>query len=71
MLDRVTGVRDGLPVLGDGRVIEAANVLRCTGFRQDHDWIDMLVTDEDGYPVHDRGVSPEPGLYFAGVRFQY
>lgn len=71
ILDRVADVRDGLPVLGDGRVIEATNVLWCTGFRQDYDWINLPVTDADGYPVHNRGVSPEPGLYFAGVQFQY
>ncbi|MEZ0070572.1 putative flavoprotein involved in K+ transport [Streptacidiphilus sp. MAP12-20] len=71
VLDRVTGVRDGLPVLGDGRVIEAANVIWCTGFRQDYGWIDLPVTDGDGYPVQKRGLSPEPGLYFVGVPFLY
>jgi Pyridine nucleotide-disulphide oxidoreductase len=30
---RTAGVRDGLPALEDGRVVEAANVVWCTGFR--------------------------------------
>ncbi|MGZ6869846.1 MAG: flavin-containing monooxygenase, partial [Frankiaceae bacterium] len=38
---RVTGVRDGLPVLEDGRVIQPANVIWCTGFRPGFSWIDL------------------------------
>jgi hypothetical protein len=32
---RVVGVRDGLPLLEDDRVLEATNVIWCTGFRPD------------------------------------
>ena len=31
---RVVGVRDGLPLIEDDRVLEAANVIWCTGFRR-------------------------------------
>jgi putative flavoprotein involved in K+ transport len=69
---RVVGVRDGLPVLDDGRVLEVANVIWCTGFRQDFRWIDLPVFSQDGLPVHDLGVvRSEPGLYFMGLVFQY
>jgi putative flavoprotein involved in K+ transport len=69
---RIIGARDGLPVLDDGRVLEVANVIWCTGFRQDYRWIDLRVFGEDGLPVHDRGiVRSEPGLYFMGLVFQY
>jgi putative flavoprotein involved in K+ transport len=69
---RVAGVRDGLPMLEDGRVVDVANVVWCTGFRQDFSWIDLPVVRADGEPEHDRGVaSSEPGLYFAGLLFQY
>jgi putative flavoprotein involved in K+ transport len=27
--------------------------------------------DDDGRPLHDRGVSPEPGLFYLGLEFQY
>ena len=69
---RTTGVRDGRPVLEDGRVVEAANVVWCTGFRQDFSWIDLPVIGDDGWPLEIRGVVPSsPGLYFAGLAFQY
>jgi putative flavoprotein involved in K+ transport len=69
---RTSGVRDGLPSLEDGRVLEVANVIWCTGFRADFGWIDLPVFGEDGEPLHDRGVVPgEPGLYFVGRPFQF
>ena len=69
---RVVGARDGLPMLEDDRVLDVANVIWCTGFRQDFRWIDLPVFGEDGLPVHDRGVvRSEPGLYFMGLVFQY
>jgi putative flavoprotein involved in K+ transport len=69
---RVAGVQDGLPVLEDGRVLDVANVVWCTGFRQDFSWIDLPILRADGQPEHRRGVaSSEPGLYFAGLMFQY
>ncbi|WP_405737643.1 NAD(P)/FAD-dependent oxidoreductase [Streptomyces sp. NBC_00028] len=72
-VDRVVGVRDGLPELADGRRAEVANVLWCTGFRPDTSWIDLPVFDgEDGEPAQRRGVVPsQPGLYFVGRLFQY
>jgi putative flavoprotein involved in K+ transport len=69
---RVVGVRDGLPELEDGRVLDVANVVWCTGFRTDFGWIDLPVFDDDGLPRHDRGVvESEPGLSFLGLVFQY
>jgi putative flavoprotein involved in K+ transport len=69
---RTVGVRDGLPVLDGGRVLQVANVVWCTGFRQDFSWIDLPVTDEHGWPIETRGVVPSsPGLYFVGLAFQY
>jgi putative flavoprotein involved in K+ transport len=69
---RTAGVRGGLPVLDDGRVLEVANVVWCTGFVPDFGWIDLPVFDQDGAPLHDRGiVGAEPGLYFVGLLFLY
>jgi putative flavoprotein involved in K+ transport len=69
---RVAGVRDGLPLVGDDAVLDVANVIWCTGFRQSFPWIDLPVFDDDGRPVHDRGVvAAEPGLYFLGLKFQF
>jgi putative flavoprotein involved in K+ transport len=69
---RVAGVEDGLPVLDDGRVLDVANVIWCTGYRSDFGWIDLPVLGTDGEPIHDRGVArSEPGLSFVGLVFQY
>ena len=72
---RVVGVRDGLPLLEDDRVLETANVIWCTGFRPDFSWIDLPVfgDEEDPVePIHRRGiVAGEPGLYFVGLFFLY
>jgi putative flavoprotein involved in K+ transport len=69
---RVAGVREGLPLLEDGRVLEVENVIWCTGFRQDFPWIDLPIFEEDGRPRHERGVvSSAPGLYFVGLVVQY
>ena len=69
---RVQGVSGGKPVLGDGRAIDVANVVWCTGFRPDFSWIEMPIVDADGWPVQTRGVVDSvPGLYFLGLLFQY
>jgi putative flavoprotein involved in K+ transport len=72
IVPRVAGVKDGLPVLEDGRVMDVANVIWCTGFRGDYSWIDLPVFDESGEPIHARGVVEQAaGLYFLGLPFQY
>jgi putative flavoprotein involved in K+ transport len=70
---RVVGVRDGLPVLEDQRVLDVANVIWCTGFRPDFSWINLPVFgDEEKEPLHHRGIiASEPGLYFVGLLFLY
>ena len=71
-VSRVVGVRDGLPLLADGRGLDVANVVWCTGFAHDFSWIDLPVPADHGQPLHERGVaSSSPGLYFVGLRFQY
>jgi len=72
LVPRTASVRDGLPVLEDGRVLNVTNVVWCTGFVPDFAWIDLPVFNEEGDPVHDRGVvGSEPGLYFIGTYFLY
>ena len=72
LVPRTTGVLDGSPVLDDGRVLDLANVIWCTGFAPDLTWINLPIFNEDGDPVHDRGVvESEPGLYFIGMYFLY
>jgi putative flavoprotein involved in K+ transport len=68
---RMIGVRDGLPLLEDGRALEVANVIWCTGYHPGFSWIDLPVFGAEG-PIHERGVvESEPGLYFVGLEFLY
>ena len=71
VLERTVGVEDGKPLLADGRVLDVANVVWCTGFRNDYAWIRFpLPLEEDGYPEQVRGAVPSlPGLYFVGMPF--
>jgi putative flavoprotein involved in K+ transport len=69
---KTVAVHDGTPVLDDGTTLDVANVIWCTGFRHDLSWIDLPIFDEDGAPMHERGVvTSEPGLYFVGLPWQY
>jgi putative flavoprotein involved in K+ transport len=70
-LPRTVDVRDGLPVLEDGRTLEVRNVIWCTGYSPNFAWIDLPVFGEHE-PLHERGfVASQPGLYFVGLHFQY
>jgi len=73
LVPRTAGVRDGLPLLDDGRVLDVANVVWCTGYRCSHDWIDLPVLgdDDDLVTDHRGAVAAEPGLYRVGREFLY
>jgi len=67
---RTAGVERGRPVLEDGRVLDVANVVWCTGYHPGFDWIDLPVFGDDGEPEHRSGiVDREPGLFFVGLHF--
>jgi putative flavoprotein involved in K+ transport len=72
---RVASIRDGLPVLADGRVLDVANIIWCTGFHAPFPWIDLpgvSVIGDRGEPIHEGGVATDaPGLYFVGLHFLY
>ena len=66
--ERVTGVRNGRPLLGD-REVDVTNVVWCTGFRQVFDWIDLPIFGADGWPREYRGVVAKlPACSSAGWR---
>jgi putative flavoprotein involved in K+ transport len=68
-LPRTIAVRDGRPVTEDGRVVNVSNVVWSTGYRSAFDWPELDVFDQEGQPVHNRGVTAEPGVYFIGLFF--
>jgi putative flavoprotein involved in K+ transport len=71
-IGRIASVVDGRAVASRGDAPDVSTVVWCTGSRPDHRFVDVAdVFDESGDPVHDRGVSPVPGLFFLGLELQY
>lgn len=70
-VERVVGVREGKPLSADGRVLDVKNVIWCTGFETGFSWLHLPVFAQNGEPLHDRGVSPVPGLFFVGLHYLY
>ncbi len=67
---RTTGIEDGKPRLDDGRVLDVANVIWCSGYHPAFSWIDLPIFDDHGHPRHHSGIVDEaPGLYFLGLHF--
>jgi putative flavoprotein involved in K+ transport len=42
-------------------------IVWATGFAVDFDWLQVDTFDAEGRPVHYRGISAEPGIYFLGL----
>ena len=69
---RTVGVKNGLPLLADGRTLEVKNVIWCTGYHHGFPWIDLPIFDEGGDPIHELGIVRKiPGIYFVGLNFLY
>lgn len=67
---RTEQVVNGQPALGDGRVLNVQSIIWATGFKPNFAWIKLPIFDENGYPLHHRGVvEAVPGLYFLGLPF--
>ena len=45
-------------------------VVWATGYERRYPWLDVPVLDRNGEIAHDKGVTPQPGLYVLGMRFQ-
>jgi putative flavoprotein involved in K+ transport len=59
------------PILSlDWRERGITTVIWCTGFEGDFGWVRLPgVLDLRGQPLHEEGVAPVPGIYFAGLDF--
>jgi len=68
---RVTGVSEGFPVAG-GRALAVTNVIWCTGFCSDFEWLQVPAFDDAGRIRQWRGVVDSvPGLYVLGLDAMY
>jgi len=70
-IGRIEQIRDGHPVPSDGELPLVNTVVWCTGSLPDHRFLELPMFGEDGRPIHRRGVSDVPGLYFLGLEFQF
>ncbi len=52
-------------------VADVSAVVWATGFRRDYRWLNAGAFDGAGFPVHVRGVTQVPGLYFIGLPWQH
>ncbi|MCQ3813863.1 MAG: NAD(P)/FAD-dependent oxidoreductase [Acidimicrobiia bacterium] len=46
------------------------SILWATGYRLDYGWLKVDAFDETGQPIHHRGISDVPGIYFLGLPWQ-
>jgi putative flavoprotein involved in K+ transport len=60
------------PVLElDLKAAGITSIVWATGFRNDFGWVKLPIFDDTGEPVHRRGVTSFPGIYFLGLRWLY
>lgn len=71
LLGRTLSVRGDTAICDDGRTVRVRAIVWATGFTHDYRWVDVPVLDARGAPVHRRGVTEAPGLYFLGLKWQY
>lgn len=71
LVDRTVDARDRTVTLNDGRELEVETVIWATGYPDDYSWIHAPVLDPQRKPIHRRGVTQSPGLYFVGMKNQY
>jgi putative flavoprotein involved in K+ transport len=55
----------------DPRNAGITSVVWCSGFRYDFGWVKLPILNDAGEPLHVRGVTQYPGLYFLGLRRTY
>jgi putative flavoprotein involved in K+ transport len=67
----VTDARDERVRLANDLELVVKNVLWCTGFRAEYEWVAIDgALNTDGTPRQKRGISPIPGLYWLGLPWQ-
>jgi putative flavoprotein involved in K+ transport len=68
---RAVGATGRTVSFADGSRLDVDAVIWATGYRPDHSWIELDVTDATGRLNHRRGVTDIPGLYFLGLSWQH
>jgi putative flavoprotein involved in K+ transport len=55
----------------DLNAVGISSIVWATGFRYEFDWVKLPIFDDIGEPVHGRGVTSLPGIYFLGIKWLY
>jgi putative flavoprotein involved in K+ transport len=72
LVGRTVGAEGRTVGFADGQELAVETIVWATGYRSDYSWIRVPeAVDERGVPVHRRGVTPAPSLYFLGMHNQY
>jgi putative flavoprotein involved in K+ transport len=50
---------------------DVSAIVWASGFRCNFDWVKLPIFEDGGEPVHRRGVTQFPGIYFLGLRWLY
>jgi putative flavoprotein involved in K+ transport len=70
-LDAIPAVKvPAAPSVIDLQKEDIRTVVWATGYERLYPWLQVPVLDDDGEIRHEGGVTPEPGLYVLGMRFQ-
>ncbi len=69
-LGRAEDVKANQLRFASGEMIAFNTIIWATGFRPNYTWIQVPIFDSQGSPIHQRGITNAPGLYFLGLRWQ-
>jgi len=45
------------------------SIIWASGFGYDYHWLDFDIFADNGAPIHNKGVTSEPGIYFVGLPY--
>lgn len=69
---RVSDINGANVSFSDGTTVQVKTIIWATGFCYDYSWINIPgVLGESGEPIHKRGITDVPGLYFLGLSWQH
>jgi putative flavoprotein involved in K+ transport len=72
LLPRTKSILDDIVTFENNNKISFDNVIWATGFRADYSWIQLPnITNNQGKPIHERGISSVEGLFFLGLPWQH
>ena len=72
MVRKTVSIKGATATFAGGHQERITNIIWATGFRPEYEWLDIPeAISEKGAPLHQRGVSVVPGLFFLGLPWQH